>query len=153
MRAKVGPKQEITEMIRAPFILSAMAVAVLAGCASTTESGITSAPAPAPAPAAAAPAAPTYSVGATGTTVVVPQASASTSVVAPAAVGLRAGSGRVESILVTPSAAAGGSGPSSSKRVTMRMDDGTAQYFDTGAVIKLGDRIEITPSGTMKHPG
>jgi hypothetical protein len=141
-------------MNRVPFILSAIAVAALAGCASTTESGIISAPAPAvAAPAAAAPAAPTYSVGATGTTVVVPQASASTTVVAPAAAGLRAGSGRIEAILVTPSASAGGSGPSSTKRVTMRMDDGTAQYFDTGALVKLGDRIEITPSGTMKHPG
>lgn len=144
-------------MNRLPFILSAMAVAALAGCASTTESGITSAPAPGPAvvtTATAAPAAaPTYSVGAAGTTVVVPQASASTTVAAPAAVGLRAGSGRVESILIIPSAAAGGTAPNSSKRVTMRMDDGTAQYFDTGAAVKLGDRIEITSNGTMKHPG
>ena len=141
-------------MNRLPFILSAMAIAALAGCASTTESGITSAPAPAVAPpAAAAPAAPTYSVGATGTTVVVPQASASTTVAAPAAVGLRAGSGRVESILIVPSAAAGASTPNSSKRITMRMDDGTAQYFNTNAAVNLGDRIEITSSGTMKHPG
>ena len=140
-------------MIRAPFILSAMAVAVLAGCASTTESGITSAPAPAPAAAAAAPATPTYSVGAAGTTVVVPQASASTTVVAPAAVGLRAGIGRIESVLIAPSAAAGGSSSNPSKRITMRMDDGTAQYFDTNAAVKVGDRIEITSNGTMKHPG
>ena len=142
-------------MNRLPFILSAMAVAALAGCASTTESGITSAPAPAAATTttAAPAAAPTYSVGAAGTTVVVPQASASTTVAAPAAVGLRAGSGRVESILIIPSAAAGGTAPNSSKRVTMRMDDGTAQYFDTGAAVKLGDRIEITSNGTMKHPG
>jgi len=142
-------------MNRAPFILSAIAVTVLAGCASTTESGIISAPAPVVvAPAAAAPAAPTYSVGAAGTTVVVPQASASTTVVAPAAVGLRAGAGRIESILVTPSAAAGGTSPNPSKRITMRMDDGTAQYFDTNAAaVKVGDRIEITANGTMKHPG
>src|SRR5688500_3711492 len=152
MRAKVGPKQEITEMIRVPFILSAMAVAILAGCASTTESGITSAPAPAVA-APAATAAPTYSVGATGTTVVVPQASASTTVAAPAAVGLRAGIGRIESVLIAPSAAAGGSSSNPSKRITMRMDDGTAQYFDTNATVKVGDRIEITSNGTMKHPG
>ena len=141
-------------MNRAPFILSAIAVAALAGCASTTESGITSAPAPAvAAPAAAAPAAPTYSVGAAGTTVVVPQASASTTVVAPAAVGLRAGIGRIESVLIAPSAAAGGSSSNPSKRITMRMDDGTAQYFDTNAAVKVGDRIEITSNGTMKHPG
>ncbi len=140
--------------MRVPFILSAIAVAAFAGCASTTESGITSAPAPVvAAPAAAAPAAPTYSVGATGTTGVVPQARASTTVVAPAAVGLRAGSGRIESILILPSAAAGGSAPSSNKRVTMRMDDGTAQYFNTSAAVNLGDRVEITSNGTMKHPG
>lgn len=144
-------------MNRVPFILSAIAVAVFAGgCATTTESGITSAPAPVViAPAAAAPAAPTYSVGATGTTVVVPQASAATTVVAPAAVGLRTGSGRIESILVIPSAAAGGTAASpSKKRITMRMDDGSAQYFDTSAAgVAVGDRIEITPNGTMKHPG
>ena len=142
-----------------PFVLSAIAIAV-AGCAATTESRISSAPGPAvAAPAAAAPAAPTYSVGSAGTTVVVPQASASTTVAAPASVGLRTGSGRIESIVVVPaavvpSAAAGGTAPSPSKRITMRMDDGSAQYFDTNAAgVSVGDRIEITPNGTMKHPG
>jgi hypothetical protein len=145
-------------MIRAPFILSAIAVAVLAGCASSTESGITSAPAPvaAPAPAAAAPAAPaapTYSVGATGTTVVVPNAAAAAPVASPKALPLRVGFGRIDSILVMPNAAAGGSGTSPSKRVAMRMDDGTTQHFDTNADdLKIGDRIEITPNGTMRHP-
>jgi hypothetical protein len=145
-------------MIRAPFILSAIAVAVLAGCASSTESGITSAPAPvaAPAPAAAAPAAPaapTYSVGAAGTTVVVPNAAAAAPVASPKALPLRVGFGRIDSILVMPNAAAGGSGTSPSKRVAMRMDDGTTQHFDTNADdLKIGDRIEITPNGTMRHP-
>ena len=68
-------------MNRLPFILSAIAVAALAGCATSTESGISSAPAPVVTPpaAAAAPAAtaaPTYSVGAAGTTTVVPNAGA-----------------------------------------------------------------------------
>ena len=145
-------------MIRAPVILSASAVAVLAGCASSTESGITSAPAPvaAPAPAAAAPAAPvapTYSVGSAGTTVVIPNASAAAPVAAPKALPLRVGFGRIDSILVMPNAAAGGTGTSPSKRVTMRMDDGTTQHFDTNADdLKIGDRIEITPNGTMRHP-
>ena len=142
-------------MIRAPFILSAMAVAVLAGCASTTESGITSAPAPAPAAAAAAPAAPTYSVGAAGTTVVVPDAGAApTAVVTTPAAPLRVGFGRIDSILVVPNSAAGGTAPNtSSKRIAMRMDDGTLQYFDTNADnLKVGDRIEITTNGTMRHP-
>ena len=35
----------------------------------------------------------------------------------------------------------------------MRMDDGTTQHFDTNADdLKIGDRIEITPNGTMRHP-
>jgi hypothetical protein len=35
----------------------------------------------------------------------------------------------------------------------MRMDDGTMQYFDTNAAdLAVGDRIEITANGTMRHP-
>ena len=145
-------------MNRVPFILSAISLAVLAGCA--TESGITSAPAPvvvapaaAPAPVAAAPATPTYSVGAAGTTVVVPNAAAPTVVAPLAAAPLRVGFGRIESILILPNAAAGGTAPNASKRIAMRMDDGTVQYFDTNAAdVAVGDRIEITPNGTMRQP-
>ena len=140
-------------MNRVPFILSAIAVAVLAGCASSTESGITS-PAPAPARAARAPAAPTYSVGAAGTTVVVPSASAGETV-SPAAAPtpLRVGFGRIESIQVAPNASAGAA-PNPSKRLALRMDDGTVQNFDTNAAgIAVGDRVEITVNGTLRHPG
>ena len=145
-------------MNRIPFMLSAITVAVLAGCA--TESGITSAPAPAPvvvapatAPVAATPAAPTYSVGAAGTTVMVPNANpASTAVTAPAMGPLRVGFGRIDSILVVPNAAAGGTAPSS-KRIAMRMEDGTLQHFETKAEgLAVGDRIEITTNGTLRHP-
>ena len=134
-------------MNRLPFMLSTIAVAVLAGCA--TESGITSAPAP----VVVAPAQPAYVVAPAGT-VVVPQASpAGMVVVAPAAAPLRVGLGRVESILAVPSAAAGGTAPSSTKRIVMRMDDGSVQYFDTQAAgLAVGDRIEITKDGTMRHP-
>jgi hypothetical protein len=132
-------------MNRLPFILSAIALGVLAGCA--TESGITSAPAP----VVVAPAQPAYVVAPAGT-VVVPQASAGTMVVAPAAVALRAGFGRIESILAVPSAAAGGTSKPST-RVVMKMDDGSTQYFDTQATgMAVGDRIEITTNGTMRHP-
>jgi hypothetical protein len=132
-------------MNRLPFILSAITLAVLAGCA--TESGITSAPAP----VVVAPAQPAYVVAPAGT-VVVPQASAGTMVVAPAAVALRAGFGRIESILAVPSAAAGGTSKPST-RVVMRMDDGSTQYFDTQAAgMAVGDRVEITANGTMRHP-
>ena len=133
--------------MRVPFLLSTIAVAVLAGCA--TESGITSAPAP----VVVAPAQPTY-VLAPGTpagTVVVPQASAGTVVFAPAPVALRAGFGRIDSVTAVPVAA--GSAAKPNNRVVMRMDDGSTQYFDTQAAgMKAGDRIEITANGTMRHP-
>jgi len=123
-------------MKRLPFVLSSIALAILAGCA--TESRITPAPAPvviAPAPA--------------------PQvlAPAGTVVVAPAAIALRAGFGRIDSILAIPTAAAGATAASSTRRITMRMDDGSTQYFDTQAAgMAVGDRIEITKDGTMRHP-
>jgi len=138
-------------MNRLPFVLSAIAVAVLAGCA--TEDRITSAPAP----VVVAPAAAPY-VLAPARTVVVPQASAAgTVVVAPAAVALRAGFGRIESILAVPSAAAGGTAggtaSNATRRIVMRMDDGSVQYFDTEAGgLAVGERIEITKDGTMRHP-
>ena len=134
-------------MNRLPFVLSSIAVAILAGCA--TESSITSAPAP----VVVAPAAAPYVVAPTGM-VVVPQASpAGIVVVAPAAAPLRVGFGRIESILAVPNAAAGGTAPNSTKRIVMRMDDGSVQYFDTQAAgLGLGDRIEITRDGTMRHP-
>ena len=132
-------------MNRLPFILSAIALAVVAGCA--TESGITSAPAP----VVVAPAQPAYVVAPAGT-VVVPQASAGTMVVAPPAVALRAGFGRIESILAVPSAAAGGTSKPST-RVVLKMDDGSTQYYDTQAAgMAVGDRVEITTNGTMRHP-
>jgi len=135
-------------MSRLPFVLSSIAVAVLAGCAA--ESRITPAPAPvvviAPAPAP-------YVVAPPGT-VVVPQASAAGAVVvAPAALALRPGFGHIESILAIPSAAAGGTAPSFNKRIVMRMDDGSVQYFDTAATgLAVGERIEITSDGTMRYP-
>lgn len=134
-------------MNRLPFILSSIAVAILAGCA--TESRITSAPAPVVVGPAAAP----YVLAPAGT-VVAPQAStAGMVVVAPAAAPLRAGLGRIESILAVPTAAAGGTASNSNKRIHMRMDDGSVQYFETQAAgLKVGDRIEITKDGTMRHP-
>jgi hypothetical protein len=141
-------------MNRLPFALSTIALAILAGCA--TESGITPAPAPAPVAAAPAPAAaptPAYVVAPAGT-VIVPQAGpAGTVGAAPAAVALRAGFGRVESMQAIPSAAAGGTASNSTRRIVMRMDDGSVQYFDTQAAdVKVGDRLEITANGTMRHP-
>ncbi len=55
---------------------------------------------------------------------------------------------------VTPVAAAGGGTVNSStRRVGIRMDDGSMQYVDTTAVpLSVGDRVEITMDGTMRHP-
>lgn len=133
-------------MNRIPFVVSAIAVAVLAGCA--TEDRVTSAPAP----VVVAPAAAPYVLAPAGA-VMVPQSTAGTVVVAPAAVALRAGFGRIESILAVPTAAAGGTASSSTRRIVMRMDDGSVQYFDTDATdVAVGDRVEITKDGTMRHP-
>ena len=138
-------------MNRLPLILSSIAVAILAGCA--TESRVTSAPAPAP--VAAAPAAAPYVLAPAGSTVVLPQAStAGMAVVAPAAAApLRVGMGRIEQILAVPTAAGGRTESNATKRIVMKMDDGTMQYFDTEAAgLATGDRIEITKEGTMRHP-
>ena len=117
-------------MNRLPLVLSAIAVAILAGCA--TESGVTTAAPP--------------------VTVAPPQASpAGMVVIAPSATPLRPGMGRIESIQAV-SAAAGGK-PSNSNRVVAKMEDGSTQYFDTQAAgLAVGDRIEITKNGTMRHP-
>ena len=134
-------------MNRVPFLLSSIAVAVLAGCA--TEHRIKSAPAPV---VVAAPAPAPYVIAPAGT-VVVPQAGpvGGTVVVAPAPVALRSGFGRIESILAVPNAAVGGTA-ASTRRVTMRMDDGSMQYFDTEATgINVGERMEVTKDGTMRH--
>lgn len=134
-------------MNRIPFVLSAIAFAILAGCA--TEDRVTSAPAPVVVAAPAA--APVLTPAATVST---PQASAAgTVVVAPAALPLRVGFGRIESILAVPNAAAGGTASSLTRRIVMRMEDGSVQYFDTEAAgIAVGDRVEITKDGAMRHP-
>lgn len=132
-------------MNRVPFLLSSIAVAVLAGCA--TEHQVTSAPAPV---VVAAPAPAPYVLAPAGT-VVVPQPGPGTIVVAPAAVALRSGFGRIESVLAVPNAAAGGTS-ATTRRVVMRMDDGSVQYFDTTAAdLPVGSRIEITKDGMMRH--
>jgi hypothetical protein len=139
-------------MNRFPFVLSSIALAVLAGCAS--ESRITSAPAPV---VVAAPAPAPYVIAPAGTVVVPQAANAGVVVVAPAAAPLRAGLGRIESILAAPSAGSGSTTPgttnNSTNRIVARMDDGSVQYFDTQAAgLAVGDRIEITKDGTMRHP-
>jgi hypothetical protein len=141
-------------MSKLPLTLSLTAVAILAAC--TTEHKVASAPAPvvvAPAPTAGAVVVPQPSPPAA--TVVVPQATPGSVVVAPAAAQpLRAGTGRIESILdIPPSAAAGSNVPGANKRVGIRMDDGSVQYVDTAAsMLAIGDRVALTSDGYMRHP-
>jgi len=136
--------------------LSAITLAILTGCAA--ESRVAPAPAPVvvqPAPPVAAvvtaPAAPT----AAAPTIVVPSAGSAPVVVAtPAPQPLRAGTGRIAQIINLPaSAAAGSSVPGATKRITIRMDDGSLQYLDTAATdISVDERVSITNDGTMKYP-
>src|SRR2546426_5869564 len=153
-------------MSKLPLPLSLTAAAILAGCA--TESKV----APAPAPVVVAPAAPAAAVvvppstaaapavvvppsAAAAPTVIVPQSGTAPVVVAAAAaLPLRAGTGRIDSILdIPPSAAAGSNVPGANKRVGIRMDDGTIQYVDTAASgLAIGDRVAITSDGYMRHP-
>jgi hypothetical protein len=141
-------------MSKLPLTLSLSAVAILAACA--TEHRV----APAPAPVVVAPAAPAAAVvvpqpSPPAATVVVPQAGTAPVVIAPAAAQpLRAGTGRIESILdLPPAAAAGSTVPGANKRVGIRMDDGSVQYVDTAACcLAIGDRVAITSDGYMRHP-
>jgi len=130
-------------------VVSLAVLAALAGCA--TEHKV----APAPAPVVVTPAPPVATTAPGGATVVVPQTAAGSIVVAPVAAGpLRAGTGRIDSILDLPAnAAAGSSVPNANKRVGIRIDDGTLQYLDTAAGgIAVGDRVAITSDGYMRHP-
>jgi hypothetical protein len=127
-------------------VLSLAALAALAGCA--TEHKV----APAPAPVVVQPAPPATTPP---TAVVVPQAGTGAVVVAPTAAGpLRAGTGRIDSLIDLPAnAAAGSTVPNANKRVGIRMDDGTLQYLDTAASdLAVGDRVSITSDGYMRHP-
>jgi hypothetical protein len=140
-------------MNRIPFILSTIAVAFLAGCA--TEQRITPAPAPAVVtPVVVAPQQPAYVLTPSGPVMVLPppQTTTGTVSVTPAAVALRSGFGRIESMQAVPSAASGGSVSNPTRRIAMRMEDGTLQYFDTQAPgMAVGERIEITGNGTLRQ--
>jgi hypothetical protein len=126
-------------MVRSAISLSAIALALLAGCA--TEAPVQPAPAPVvvtptPAPVVVAPA------GA-------PVAGAPVVVAQPTPSAIRPGFGRIESISAVPqSAAAGGA---TMRRLGIKMDDGTVQYVDTAAPgYALGERIELTGDGHIR---
>lgn len=122
-------------MSKVAFALPLAALALLGACA--TEDKATPAPVViAPAPVVTAPPA-----------VVVQQPSA----VVPASIALRPGHGRIESIAAVPPSAAAGGG-TATRRIGVKMDDETLQFVDTNAAgLQIGDRIEITPEGTLRR--
>ena len=125
------------------LVLAPIALAFFAACA--THDKVTSAPAPVvitPNPPVVVQQQPA------GGTVVVQQQPAM--VVIPAsAQPLRAGTGRIETITPSPSAAAGGT----AKRVGVRMADGTNQYLETNATgMGIGDSVDIAADGYMTRP-
>jgi hypothetical protein len=128
-------------MSKLTFPLSIAALAVLGACA-TYEPAT-------PAPVVVTTPAPVVTTPAPGT-VVVPQVAQGTTTVMQ----LRAGSGRVESISAVPSiTATAGSSAQASRRLGLRMDDGTMQYVDTDAQgINLGDRVQLTGDGYIRRP-
>jgi hypothetical protein len=69
-------------------------------------------------------------------------------VVVSRAATLRAGSGSIDSIAFVP----GGTASTPTRRLTVRMDDGTTQLVDMDATgLALGDRIEFTNDGHFKR--
>ena len=122
------------------LVVPAVALAVLAACAS--EQPATPAPAPVvivpqqqPAPVVTAPSVP--------------------SVVVAQPVSIRPGIGRVDTMTAIPPSAGAGSTTTVSdmRRLGVRMDDGTFQYVDTpGGNIKIGDRVQFTSEGYIRHP-
>jgi len=71
----------------------------------------------------------------------------------PTPTALRAGTGRVETIMGVPtSSGTGSTAPGSMRRLGIKMDDGTVQYVDSSAAgINMGERIELTSDGRIKH--
>ena len=129
------------------FVLAPLALAFLAACA--TQDKVTSAPPPVVIAPAQAPV--VVQQQPAGSTVFVQQQPGM--VVMPvSAQPLRAGMGRIESIAPAPTAAAGSSAGESTKRVGIRMADGSIQHVDTVATgMGIGDSVEITADGYMKR--
>lgn len=133
-------------MSKSFLVLSPVALALLAACA--TPEPVTPAPqatvvTPPPVVTAAPPSAPA------GTVAVVPQPS--TVVVQTPT--LRTGMGRIEGVSELPGAAsAGGSAGSTTRRLVVRMDDGSVQQLDTPADhVSVGDRVEIGSDGYLRR--
>ena len=130
-------------MNRLAIPLALSTVAFVAACAYRAT--------PAPAPVAATPA---------PQIVVVPQqpavvaAPAAPTVVVPQPLAIRPGIGRVESISAVPVASGtGATAYSAMRRLGIKMSDGTVQYVDSEVPnVLIGDRVELTSDGYIRHP-
>jgi hypothetical protein len=123
------------------FPVSLIALALLGACASEQPAT------PAPAPVVIVP--PQQQQPAP-----VVQAQSAPTVVASQPAQLKAGYGRVETISAVPqSSGAGSTSVGDQRRLGVRMEDGTFQYVDTPAgAIKIGDRVQFTSDGYIRHP-
>jgi hypothetical protein len=111
--------------------------------------------APAPAPVVLAPST-VVTAPPAGTVQVVPQTMTLPGqvVVVPAPAPLRAGFGRIESIMAATGASAGGTAAADeTRRFAVRMEDGTMQFLDARAPnLGIGHRVEITRDGYIRSP-
>jgi hypothetical protein len=118
-------------MSKPAITLALAAAALVAGCAYRAT--------PAPTPVVVVPQQPPPAV------VHVP-AGAPAVVAQPTAV--RAGFGRIESIAAVPGTTSG-----ALRRLGVKMGDGTVQYVDSEAPnVAIGDRVELTTNGYLRHP-
>jgi hypothetical protein len=123
-------------MSKLAFPLSLSALAVLAACA--TSDPVTPAPAP---------------VVVVSPPVVTAPPAATAPVVVPTPTAVRPGFGRIESMTALPPSAAAGATTKPMRRLGIKMEDGTVQYVDTTAEgLSLGERIELTRDGYIRHP-
>src|SRR3954454_7529981 len=82
------------------------------------------------------------------------QAPSTPTVVASHPAQLKAGYGRVETISAVPqSSGAGSTSVGDSRRLGVRMEDGTCQYGTSPAGnTRIGDRVQFTSDGYIRHP-
>jgi hypothetical protein len=123
--------------------LSIVGVAVLAACGSRQPAPIVVVPPSSPTP-------PTTVVTAPGSAAA--PAAAPAVPVASAAMQIRPGFGRIDSMGPAPTASAGATASTSMNRLRIKMDDGSMQVIDTPSTgLSNGDRVELTREGYIRR--
>ena len=77
-------------------------------------------------------------------------AAPSVPMVAVQSAALRPGYGRIESLSAVPTSGSGSTAPSSMRRFTLKMEDGTVQYVDSDAPHSIGERVQLTGDGYIR---